>query len=148
MPPLPPHPYEIVGVHRKKVRLPESVHEIIERRKSVWAPRMRRIELLTKSHDRPQLRMTAQTDSYRARLIKSAVPGRIRFEGILVRTHKKIIVRRHPSEPGKWQRPLHHVGIPNRPFISLLRAHRPAQDKLQLLDVVALRYQTMLRANI
>src|SRR6516225_10577663 len=62
MAPLPPHPDQIVGVHRREIRFPEPMQEILKRREAELAPSFLVVEILAESHNRPDLRMATQPD--------------------------------------------------------------------------------------
>src|ERR1700735_3302500 len=80
--------------------------------------------------------------------VESVVPGWIGFERIFMGSDEDIVMRRRLGGAGKWQGALHHIGKAYRPFISLLRAPRPAKNQLQALHAIPFRNQPMLRPHV
>ena len=81
-------------------------------------------------------------------LIFAAVPDRVGLQSFTESRHVESIMRRNPGRTRYRRRSAHHVRITNRPFISLLRTHRPAEHKRDLADSEVLRQQAVLRTHV
>ena len=76
MPPFPPHPDQIVGVHWREIGFPEPTQKILKRGEAEPAPGFLVVEIRAEPHDRPDLRMASEPGVNIALVIvEAAVPG-------------------------------------------------------------------------
>jgi hypothetical protein len=76
--------------------------------------------------------------------VRPALPAGVGGDGVHERLGEQEVVRRVLGRAGDRRRPLHHLGVADRPLPRLLAPHRPADDERQPLDAEPVDQQLVL----
>src|SRR5260221_3452886 len=93
--------------------------------------------------------MSAETDMHGVGLGEPAlIPCRVGVDGFTVGVNEDRVVGGDLCRAGNRGRPFDPVRVAKRPFIGLLRSHRPPEDELQCFNAKLRRIELVLRPDV